>query len=387
MNTPREAGPQPLSIAVRQDVTQRVSRSSIGGGVVRYLFDPSHDSKASAEPGQDFLALHHTSGKTVFAVCDGVGASFLGHLAAQFLGVQLVEWLWKSPAFESDAEFQYQLARFLNGLVSPARQSVERYRLSASLPPLVRTVLEEKRAYGSEAMFVCGQLQWPSAHEAGSLALACLGDAEIQVLERSHRSTLLTGRQEDRWSTHRGARGTVKTITRPARDLVRLIAYSDGLRTLAADLPRLADDALDREMVRLGSNPLSDDLSLIDLALDERDMPPAHDTSAAARHGHPVRDAPQGVHPQAPRFLMPSGSYVYPGDRLTWTAVPGARSYRVEQATSAAFDPSEVLFEDVPEPWLHLGASEPGPYCYRVRAQLASDTTGWSEPLRVTLRR
>ena len=72
------------------------------------------------------------------------------------------------------------------------------------------------------------------------------------------------------------------------------------------------------------------------------------------------------------------------GSTLTWTEVPGARSYHVQQATSSAFDQGEVLDEDVRDPWLIIDA-EPGSYCYRVRALFAGAASDWSPPLHVVI--
>lgn len=390
---PREPGRQ---IAIRQDQAQPVTRVRLATGVVRYTYDLALDSKVSREPGQDFLVFRYAAGRLAFAVCDGVGGSFLGNLAAQFLGQHLTDWLWRTAALGSAEDLKRELSRFLHDLVPPAREGIARYPLPHHLPSLVREVLEEKRAYGSEAMFVCGRIEWPQAQDPGLIALAVLGDAELQVLNIPDGATLLTGTTQERWSTHRGPRGQVKTSIRPARDIQRVIAYSDGLHSLATQLHRLPDNILDQEVARLQDGPNGDDISLIDIALEERDMAPERSASVPVSPARPHLPSPSPA-PHSipapelrttalapPKFLSPDNdAAVRPGTRLRWTAVPGAESYHVQQATTAHFDPSEVLDEDVSDPWLTVEDDKPGHYCYRVRALASNSQSEWSSPLRI----
>jgi hypothetical protein len=382
MSWPREgerSRPEP-AVAIRQDQSCPVTRLTVGRGLVRFLFDPSHDSKTSGEPGQDFVAFRHGADRFAFALCDGVGASFLGNLAAHYLGLALVEWLWAQPAEEMGARFEAGLSRLLHDLVPDARDWIERYPLPPSLPPLLQSVLDEKRAYGSETMFVCGHVTWP-ARTGGTVALATLGDSELQIVDPSGRVTHRTGSQQERWSTHRGPRGQVRTYLLPAREVARVIAYSDGLRSLARDLHRLSDDALDAAVARLGQQPLSDDVSLVDVVLDPRDMVERRGGAAASRGSHP-HPPPVG----APRFVTPvDRSVIRPGAMLRWTEVPDARSYLVQQATTADFDPQDVVDEEVRDPWVTVQERVAGSYCYRVRALLAGMESEWSSPLHVRI--
>ena len=98
MTLEHDTGKPSAHVAIRQDRGQAVTRVRLAPGLLRYAYDLARDSRDSDEPGQDFLAFRYGGGRLAFAVCDGVGGSFLGHLAAQFLGEHLVAFLWDSAA-------------------------------------------------------------------------------------------------------------------------------------------------------------------------------------------------------------------------------------------------------------------------------------------------
>src|ERR1051326_1043566 len=98
-------------VAIRQDRAESVTRVRLVPGLLRYVYDLSRDSRESNQPGQDYLVFRYGAGRLAFAVCDGVGASFLGQLAAQFLAEHLVDWLWGTAAPRSETDFQDRLSR------------------------------------------------------------------------------------------------------------------------------------------------------------------------------------------------------------------------------------------------------------------------------------
>ena len=427
------SGETGIQVAISQDRTQPLTRLRLSKGAVRYMYDRSSDSKATGEPGQDYLTFCCASDQLVFAVCDGVGGSFLGNLAARFLGDHLIEWLSVYPSLVKTEQLQRDLSRCLRELVGSASHLIENYPLPNDLPPIVREVLEEQRAYGSEAMFVCGRIEWPDRYTPRQVALAWLGDAELQVCDRSGRWRRFLGTAAERWSTSRGPRGDLQALTGPADDVARIIGYSDGLRSLADDLRLLPDNMLDQALVRLARDPRNDDLSLIDIALDERLMPAeqgeainvqraldgarridrrentppdeartAHTTAPESYRSSdhvPLRDGPKraesGSSPDrsstilpVPEFLSPQyNAVINPGFELTWTPVPDAEVYMIQEAPDPKFDPDEVLWEFVDQPFFTVEQDAPGIYFYRVRAQTSSAQSAWSSLLRVRIQR
>jgi len=517
-------------VTIDQERAHPLSRVRLAPGTIRYMYDRSSDCKATGEPGQDYLTFRYTSGRLAFAVCDGVGGSFLGNLAARFLGDHLVEWLWEHPSVAQAEQFQRELFRHLRELVGPASRLIENYPLPRGLQPIVRDVLEEKRSYGSEAMFVCGRIEWPAQQSQGQVALAWLGDAELQVCDRGGRWRRFLGATAERWSSFRGPRGNPQVQIATADDIARVIAYSDGLRSLAEDLRHLPDRMLDQALELLAQDPRNDDLSLIDIALNEQQMlaerrsrdqsqtsvspptlhrediaPPRRAEAVSSSQAslasprilsaepdragsvllrwipvpgaseyrvqvadtieafnripleyripeasfktnpfgrrlqyarvqalsgerssdwseivtlggdsstHPISpgshnptthslgresagrtETRQSPDPMSailpvPEFLSPpNNATINSGFKLTWTEVPVAEVYVIQEASDPTFDPDEVLSEFVDQPYFTVEQEEPGIYFYRVQAQTSGAQSAWSSLLRIRIQR
>lgn len=404
------SGESSIRVAINQDQAQPLTRLRLSPGAIRYMYDRSGDSKASGEPGQDYLSFCHLSDRLAFAVCDGVGGSFLGNLAARFLGDQLVRWLWEYPALVKTERIQFDLSRLLRELIGPASHLIENYPLPKDLPPIVREVLEEQRAYGSETMFVCGRIEWPAQHSPGQVALVWLGDAELQVCDRRGRWRTFVGTSAERWSTSRGTRGDFRILTAPAEEVARVIGYSDGLRSLADDLRLLPDNMLDRALKLLARDPRNDDLSLVDIALDEQSMPAEQGVAnqvwtsiappatygeqtaltrqAEARSSSHSSPDPSSSLSPTPEFLSPpNNAIINSGFKLTWTEIPGAEGYMIQEAPDPKFDPDEVLWELVDHTHFIIEQDVPGVYYYRVRAQSSGAQSEWSRQLRIQIQR
>jgi serine/threonine protein phosphatase PrpC len=85
---------------------------------IRYLYSRSSESQTANVLGQDTLRFRYSDNKIVFAVCDGVGQSFNGQLASQFLGDNLVKWLWGLPdeTLFDERAFPIRIREYLNNL-------------------------------------------------------------------------------------------------------------------------------------------------------------------------------------------------------------------------------------------------------------------------------
>ncbi|MCC6905159.1 MAG: hypothetical protein IT326_04890, partial [Anaerolineae bacterium] len=79
---------------IPQNIETPASFVPVPNAYVRYAYSRSSDSMASQIEGQDYLCFQHNDQKLDFVVCDGVGSSFCGNLAARILGDNLLEWLW-----------------------------------------------------------------------------------------------------------------------------------------------------------------------------------------------------------------------------------------------------------------------------------------------------
>jgi hypothetical protein len=314
-----------------------------------YLYYRAHDCRVEGCEGQDFLALRHSGGEVCFALCDGVGQSFCGQLAARFLGTGLLDWLWTLADVSDAEEAAASCYAFLDGLRDDATSELAAFALPPDLPQMLQTALERQREYGSETTFVCGKLRWPdNPHEpsdCGFLMLCWLGDTKVELFDTESRPIDIGAHWTayERWSMNRGIRGVeqIHSWVGNLEGLKKIIAYSDGLAEAADLLPDLIERPKDlqQEVERLGVLASSDDASLVGLEirdLREPALAPVHNPWLA-------------------------NSYL-----LRWTEVPGAAGYTVEQARAGDFRSART--------WTTCASAfacrsvEPGRCYYRVRA-------------------
>lgn len=251
-------------VRLRQDVETPLTPLKTPFGSALYLYVRSDDSVAAQTIGQDYLAFRYNTRNLTFAVCDGVGQSFMGDLAARLLGDGLNEWLWslrEKPA--DDDAFSQAVTGALDALAARSAPQVDDYELPAGLPGLVRQALEMQRAYGSESMFVAGRLALGG--DAPWIALCWLGDSPVAAIDIDGELVDLgpKGHTSERWNARTGVKGTVHTWVGSAERVARVAGYTDGL---AHD--RVPTDAdLARLMERWASDPPADDASLFDVRL------------------------------------------------------------------------------------------------------------------------
>lgn len=240
-----------------------------GGFSYRYSYARSADSQASGEPGQDYLTIREDEQRLAFALCDGVSQSFFGDLAARWVGEALLSWLWEELPPGDDVEnLQVSLAHRLRALAATAQQQVNTLPLPEGIAPMVRDVLEEKRALGSQSTFAGGMIDMA----AKRLTMVWMGDSRIRLwgpdgLERTDElgDTFHT---HERWSSHQGLVGEVHVFAAPLEGVSRIAAYSDGLVQAAGSLTTSpSNQALDGLITDAGQSSTSDDVSFLELWL------------------------------------------------------------------------------------------------------------------------
>lgn len=258
---------------VSRKIETPVRYGRLGKFSYRYAYARSADSRKDDDAGQDYLTFSVEEQTCAFALCDGVSQSFYGELAAMLLGDALLKWLRESLPTKTDAKtIQTVLTEYLNQLSESAIETIKNHPLPHPLAPMLREVLEGKRAFGSESMFVCGRVDLPSETSGrGRVVLAQMGDSRVRLGTHTSELTADAPKQPNvaqRWSTRRGLIGGLPQVwvkdwtAQDMQAIEWLAAYSDGLTLLddqdcvlsSQDLQALIDEA--------AQTATSDDISL-----------------------------------------------------------------------------------------------------------------------------
>ncbi len=348
---------------VPQSIETPVTFEQAPGVYVRYTYSRSSDSMANQIDGQDFLCFKHNDQRFTAVICDGVGSSFCGNLAARILGENLIEWLWSLDIMTvtGHAALMESAAAYLNKMQKLAQVEVAEYQIPGEITGLIRQALESQRAYGSEAVFAACRIDHPSPSlPDGLVSILWMGDTHIEVLDNDGTLIELGGEfaNADRWSTARGVRGSTYTWMGSLHDVGRIVAYTDGLLAHADVLRGYSDTTLD-QAIRAGSKlPSSDDVAFIDMVI-----------RSPFYEGYP---SGEGYDPNEKRPLLkpiwnPTGEPVF---ELVWEyEARGKVSYLIQEAANPALiDAVTLEAADNSSSWKPGTPREPGNYYYRVRA-------------------
>ena len=246
---------------------------------IGYLFSRSSESYLNNTYGQDYLNLRNKGRKLCFALCDGVGQSFCGQIAAKSLGDQIVDWIWNLPVgFHEDKVLQDNVNDYLNLAAVTAHEVVRTFLLPENLPDLVRRALENLREYGSETVFLSGRIDFAPFNTLTPdlLTIFWLGDVQIHLY--NHQGTVYQVTEKwvnsERWSTKFGIKGTdrVNIFIGELNNIERVIVHSDGISSLREQLYTLSKrpETLRMGVEQLRNSPTSDDISLLTIRLRMR---------------------------------------------------------------------------------------------------------------------
>jgi len=265
------------TLKVPQERETRVRVFSGEAVPYRFAYARAADTRAADDVGQDYLTVREDAHTFIFALCDGVSQSFFGDLAARYLGDALVAWLSGHLPATVDAEpIRTALAAHLRELTQLATDQVQRLSLPPDLPPMLREVLQEKRALGSESTFVCGRIDLPgSDFPTGRVVLAWMGDSRLRLWTGDDAQTTDVGgvfETAQRWSTRRGPVGGdvnvfIAPLERDGRRINRLMAYSDGLAALDDWSRDPSNHAVQDLITQAGEAATSDDISFLEVWL------------------------------------------------------------------------------------------------------------------------
>lgn len=313
------AGPEVIRINSTIETPPKAVRGRVFG--YRYAYARSADSRAENETGQDYLAYWETDKSTAFVLCDGVSQSFFGDLAARILGDALLGWIDEIPDQMEISNISRNLSAFLQDLTVKANQEVMAYEISTEIPLMLQEVLEEKRSLGSESTFICGRIDLPTPENPkGRILFAWMGDSRLRFWDPGGERTNELGdnfHTKQRWSSHRGCvNGEPHVYIAPlnnesgAREVLRVLAYSDGLAALDRYDRSPPNLTLEDMITQSGESPTSDDVSVIEIWLG---------------------DWPQELNKQ-PSKKVRSVETRLQGDRvlITWKQHSFAKGYEVE---------------------------------------------------------
>jgi len=320
-------------------------------------------SRAPAHRGPSlaYLTWRQSERTLAFALCDGVATSFLGSLAARFLGNRLLDWLWSElPPGAGSEGLGIALADRLKAWAATASEIVAQYPLPGDLLGPERDALEARRHVGSECTFVCGRVDLPGEGlPQGRIALAWMGEERLRLWGRDHEhSADLPGGPAlgQRWSSREGPLGgEPAAYVAPLQGedaLVGLLACSPGLTALDASPGAPSAQELTAAVAAAGA-----DVALLEVWWGAR--------VTGARE--PALQAPRlfAVEVRAGRL------------QATWRPVPGAEHYQVELRGS------KVWQWEVAAPTWKSPALAPGAYHLRLRAWRGQRAGEWSATRRV----
>ncbi|HYE68293.1 MAG TPA: hypothetical protein VEA58_06740 [Anaerovoracaceae bacterium] len=259
-------------------VDSRISSVQIGPFLLKSGNTRSKESQQLGEAAQDYLTYRHSAEDLVFCICDGVGLSYSGGLAAKLLGDTLIDWMWREDCkfAEGERQFQQRLTLFLSELTVQASRVISDHPLPHGVSGMLREVLEEKRQKGSQSMFVCGKVSYSSSG-THSMYIAWLGDTRIRLWGGGEdRSYLLKGSFDvgNRWSSSEGIvdQGPFIYMNHDTHvsGIEILQVYTDGLKAYD-HWNRIPNDEEYNSLVEDALNqPDSDDITFLELRFTDQ---------------------------------------------------------------------------------------------------------------------
>ena len=243
---------------------------------IRYAYARSRDCQDSNENGQDYLIWRAESYRIVFALCDGVGQSFFGGIAAQILGEVIVDWLWKVDLEDTKAmpiQLTQDLHKLLDSQRAIATKLIDEKDITSVDNEIIRDALETRRKQkGTQSNFVCGLIDPPNQYfREGRVLLFWLGDAKLQIWQGAMNNTARLNadwNSQEGWSSRFGIAGEIHSFRGSLQDLNCVIAHSDGLDPLRSKLtPSMASGELDNGIKSLRELPSSDDVSFLEISV------------------------------------------------------------------------------------------------------------------------
>lgn len=354
----------------RTDQSQQLPLTTVIGErfSYRFAFDRSADSIKANEPGQDYIAIIAADDRIAFVLCDGVSQSFYGNLAARILGDQLVSWLWETSTndIQNQSLWTDSLSQFLNQLTEFATQQVSHFAFPPEMSSMLQTVLEKKRALGSETTFTSGLIDLTNEF----CYLSWMGDSRLRIWDKNGEKTHELLEEEafqtsERWSTRRGMVGKLHNALIPMANIIRLTTYSDGLARLDHHLINRpsSDQTLTKIIEESKLLAGSDDVSFLEISFN-----PHPETKISL--------------PKAPSKVEVSNIENHQRLLISWPPVIKAHQYEVSIESPRGW---QIISTDKPYLERNYKALPWQAQNIRVRAWVGEEVSEWSRPVRLQL--
>jgi LysM repeat protein len=215
---------QSAPIAVQ--LSQRLGR----GITIQYFSKKSKDGVDVGKRNEDAIAWQlDPDGILSFAVCEGVGSSYLGYIAARLLAEELIDALLASARFSEDFT-EDDLESLLDEWKYQAQEQMAGIPLSQDTSPVQAQIIRERRQLGSQTVFFCGYLDWRPGGPQRSV-FAWMGNVKGQAFSQDGRTWLDLREMADdgpRWSTIQGCMGKPQVRWIATNRIHRLLIWSDG---------------------------------------------------------------------------------------------------------------------------------------------------------------
>lgn len=235
------------------------------------------EAQMEAAPNQDYarVVIDERASILSFCVCDGVGGSFQGHVAARELATRLTRYLLTLPGIPRHPRTAtVALRTHLDRWATEAQQTLHQAELPLHISALEEEILVEQRdQHGSATVFFGGRVEYapprrPRRFEQTLPALFCwMGNVTARVCAARKPCELLGDVHNDRnrWSTRSGCQGLLTMRMSALNRSDPLVVYTDGLASLGPQLALLDDHQLQRRMWEQLALPASDDMTVLEL--------------------------------------------------------------------------------------------------------------------------
>jgi len=203
---------------------------------IRAGFRRHQDFDATNDMGQDFSQIRSDARFAVGLVVDGVSQSFFGDIAARGLGVPLFEYLWM---YRSDPPESEELEHFLQKTSTQVAKAVEAFEIPEHVNGILKTVLEEARREGSQAVF--SAFVWDVLTQQATVIK--VGDCFASVVNNQGETKVQESDASGRFSS--AGDTDLKLVCQAFENISAVFVATDGLtrnHALSADPERLTED-------------------------------------------------------------------------------------------------------------------------------------------------